>query len=66
MVLGNKIPRSIKVSEAPGYGKTVIQYDPGSRGAMAYLDAAKELALRGDYLPSEHSGPVGVKPAVTQ
>ncbi|GAB3593770.1 Sporulation initiation inhibitor protein Soj [Corynebacterium faecale] len=66
VVLGNKIPRSVKVSEAPGYGQTVINYDPGSRGAMAYLDAAKELATRGDFLPSEDSGPVGVKPADKQ
>ncbi|ANE05192.1 ParA family protein [Corynebacterium crudilactis] len=66
VVLGNKIPRSVKVSEAPGYGQTVIEYDPGSRGAMAYLDAAQELAIRGDFLPSEESGPVGVKPADEQ
>ncbi|ASR05540.1 ParA family protein [Gordonia rubripertincta] len=46
-VLGTIIPRSVKVSEAPGYGMTIIEYDPGSRGAMSYLDAARELALRG-------------------
>lgn len=63
VVLKTKIPRSVKVSEAPGYGQTVLQYDPGSRGAMAYLDAARELAKRGDYLPNEESGPVGVAPA---
>lgn len=48
LVLRTRIPRSVKVSEAPGYGQTVLDYDPGSRGAMAYLDAAKELANRGD------------------
>ncbi|WP_080792223.1 ParA family protein [Corynebacterium pacaense] len=62
VVLKTMIPRAVKVSEAPGYGKTVIEYDPGSRGAMAYLDAAKELAKRGDFVPSEQSGPVGVRP----
>jgi chromosome partitioning protein len=41
------IPRSVKVSEAPGFGQSVLTYDPGSRGAMCYLDAAKELAERG-------------------
>ncbi|MFC0429261.1 ParA family protein [Kutzneria buriramensis] len=41
------IPRSVKVSEAPGYGQTVLAYDPGSRGAMSYLDAAREIADRG-------------------
>lgn len=46
-VLRTVIPRSVKVSEAPGYGMTIIDYDPGSRGAMSYLDASRELALRG-------------------
>ena len=41
------IPRSVKVSEAPGFGQTVLAYDPGSRGAMSYLDAAREIADRG-------------------
>jgi chromosome partitioning protein len=45
-VLGTVIPRSVKVSEAPGYSMTIIDYDPGSRGAMSYLDASKELAQR--------------------
>jgi len=45
-VLRTLIPRSVKVSEAPGYSMTVIDYDPGSRGAMSYLDAARELAQR--------------------
>lgn len=46
-VLRTIIPRSIKVSEAPGYGQTVLAYDPGSRGAMSYLDAAREISERG-------------------
>lgn len=62
VVLRTKIPRSVKVSEAPGYSQTVLDYDPGSRGAMAYLDAARELAQRGDYLPIEASGAVGMSP----
>lgn len=45
-VLSTIIPRSVKVSEAPGYGMTIVEYDPGSRGAMSYLDAAREIALR--------------------
>lgn len=45
-VLNTVIPRSVKVSEAPGYGLTIIDYDPGSRGAMSYLDASRELAHR--------------------
>nr|WP_233223846.1 ParA family protein [Amycolatopsis sp. CA-128772] len=46
-VLKTVIPRSVKVSEAPGYGQTVLAYDPGSRGALSYVDAAKEIAERG-------------------
>jgi chromosome partitioning protein len=45
-VLHTVIPRSVKVSEAPGYSMTIIDYDPGSRGAMSYLDASRELATR--------------------
>ncbi len=40
------IPRSVRVSEAPSYGQTVHAYDPGSIGALAYLEAAAEIALR--------------------
>ena len=47
LVLHNIIPRSVKVSEAPGYAQTVLEYDPGSPGAGAYMEAATELATRG-------------------
>jgi chromosome partitioning protein len=50
-VLKTVIPRSVKVSEAPGYSMTIIEYDPGSRGAMCYLDASRELAERGRPAP---------------
>lgn len=45
-VLRTVIPRSVKISEAPGYSMTIIDYDPGSRGAMSYLDASRELTER--------------------
>ena len=41
------IPRSVRVSEAPSYGQTVIAYDANSVGAVAYREAAHELARRG-------------------
>ncbi|WP_460958717.1 ParA family protein [Parasphingorhabdus pacifica] len=47
LALRTLIPRSVKISEAPGFGQTVLTYDPGSRGSMSYLDAAKEIAERG-------------------
>ncbi len=47
VVLPTAIPRSVRISEAPSFGQTVITYDPGSSGALSYLQAARELACRG-------------------
>ena len=44
--LRTTVPRSVRISEAPSYGQTVMTYDPGSSGALAYLEAARELAER--------------------
>jgi chromosome partitioning protein len=46
-VLHAVIPRNVRVSEAPSYGQSVMTYDPGSRGATSYFEAALELANRG-------------------
>ena len=46
LVLSSVIPRSVRVSEAPSYGQPVMTYDPGSSGALAYLEAAREMAFR--------------------
>ena len=51
LVLSAAVPRSVRVSEAPGYGQSVVTYDPGSRGALAYVDAAREIAERGAARP---------------
>jgi len=40
------IPRSVRVSEAPSYGQSVITYHAASAGAQAYLSAAEEIAMR--------------------
>lgn len=45
--LRGTVPRSVRVSEAPSHGQTVITYDPMSTGALAYRAAAAELAERG-------------------
>jgi chromosome partitioning protein len=47
LVLTPVIPRNVRVSEAPGFGQTVMTYDAGSRGAVGYLQAAREIAERG-------------------
>ena len=41
------IPRSVRISEAPSYGQTVLTYHPDSAGAVSYLHAAEEIARRG-------------------
>jgi len=46
-VLQSVIPRNVRVSEAPSYSQSVMTYDPGSRGAMSYFEAAQEIAIRG-------------------
>ncbi|MDR0285281.1 MAG: AAA family ATPase [Propionibacteriaceae bacterium] len=46
--LATVIPRSVRVSEAPSYGQTVITYHRGSAGGQAYLAAAAEIAQRAE------------------
>lgn len=54
LVLEPMIPRNVRVSEAPGFGQTVMTYDAGSRGAIGYLHAAREIAERGRPRSAEH------------
>ena len=42
-VFTTRIPRSVRLAEAPGFGQPITVFDPGSRGAMAYRRLAKEL-----------------------
>jgi chromosome partitioning protein len=42
-VLTTLIPRSVRLAEAPSYGKPILMYDPRSRGAESYIKLAKEL-----------------------
>ena len=46
--LNTFIPRQVGVAEAPSYGQTVISYDRNSSGSIAYLEAALEIATRGE------------------
>jgi chromosome partitioning protein len=57
LVLTPVIPRNVRVSEAPGFGQTVMTYDPGSRGAVGYLQAAHEIADRGTAPIGNHGTP---------
>ncbi len=50
------VPRSVRLSEAPSYGLSILEYDPNSRGALAYAALASEVAARSsDSLPAPGS-----------
>lgn len=40
------IPRTVRLSEAPSFGKTIFQYDPNGIGSKAYLSFSKEVKIR--------------------
>ena len=40
------IPRSVKLSEAPSFGKPAVIYDPHNRGSLAYVELGKEFLMR--------------------
>ena len=40
------IPRSVKLSEAPSFGKPAVIYDPHNRGSQAYVELGKEFLVR--------------------
>jgi chromosome partitioning protein len=42
-VFNSVVPRSVRLAEAPSYGRTILQYDPKSTGAQAYEALAKEI-----------------------
>ncbi|SFJ69195.1 ParA family protein [Jannaschia pohangensis] len=46
LVMQTKIPRNVRLSEAPSYAMPVTNYDPTSRGAIAYRSLAAELLQR--------------------
>jgi chromosome partitioning protein len=37
------IPRTVRLAEAPSFGKPILTYDPRSRGAESYIQLAKEI-----------------------
>ncbi|WP_183408460.1 ParA family protein [Microbacterium endophyticum] len=55
-VLETVIPRSVRVSEAPSFGQTVIAYDGQSAGAVAYREAAVEIMARGVHAAAGKEG----------
>ena len=55
VTLPTVIPRSVRISEAPSYGQTVLTYHPDSAGAVSYLRAAEEIARRGAAATTEEN-----------
>jgi chromosome partitioning protein len=54
LVYATVIPRTVRLSEAPGFGQPITLYDPRSRGAECYRDLATEVARR----PPQQEGPL--------
>jgi chromosome partitioning protein len=52
------IPRSIRLAEAPSYGKPIIAYDVRSRGAESYIQLAKEVLAR-EHAPGQATQSLG-------
>jgi chromosome partitioning protein len=61
------IPRTVRLSEAPGYGQPITVYDPKSKGAECYRELGREVALRPppvDPMPTFDDLPAVVLPAL--
>jgi chromosome partitioning protein len=56
LVYQTVVPRSVRLSEAPGYGLPIALYDPLSRGGIAYRDLTFELAERSGLLAPTGGG----------
>jgi len=46
LIFKTVIPRSVRLSEAPSFGQSIFEYDPGGAGATAYENLAKEMIKR--------------------
>jgi len=53
------VPRSIRLAEAPSFGKSILAYDPRSRGAEAYIQLAKEILAHEQNARSESAQSAG-------
>jgi chromosome partitioning protein len=55
-VYNTVIPRNIRLAEAPSYGLPVLIYDKSSKGAVAYLELAKEIILKNQLVKGVNNG----------
>jgi chromosome partitioning protein len=56
MTFKTVIPRTVRLSEAPGFGKPIVLYEPASKGAEAYMELAKEVVRSGEERTGEGAG----------
>ncbi len=49
LVMKTTIPRNVRISEAPSHAMSVLDYDPASKGALAYRDLANEISARRNF-----------------
>lgn len=56
MTFQTVIPRTVRLSEAPGFGKPIIQHEPSSKGAWAYAELAKEVVSGGKERTGQGAG----------
>jgi chromosome partitioning protein len=45
LVYGTQIPRNVRIGEAPSFGKPVVLYDVASKGAISYMNLAREVLV---------------------
>ncbi len=55
-VFDTVIPRNVRLAEAPSYGVPGLVFDPASKGALAFMQFARELAARADALRARAAG----------
>ena len=54
LVFDTIIPRNVKLSESPSYGLPVLLHDAESKGAVSYLNRAREIGLKNGLLEIDH------------
>jgi chromosome partitioning protein len=51
------IPRTVRLGEAPSFGKSIIEYEPSGRGAVSYRSLAEEFMVRRGLLAPQITSP---------
>ena len=66
VVFRTLIPRNVRLSEAPSYGMTIGQYNPRSRGGVAYADLTRELLARAAAEAASEAVPISAADSIPQ